>query len=297
MLNKITDFVYRMYRIIVRQMIKYSSNPRPASYPFITGDGFRALAQHIYDDLHPTIDPGMVKENDIVFVGDSRIKNFLKKINPDIKNKYVLITHNGDESVDEEAASMMSDNIIKWYGINVTTTHPKIIPIPLGLGNKHYYVTGIPSIFINTAKKNYKKNNKIFYGFITSTNPAEREPALAIIKRNKFAETVVKWLSFQKYMRLLATYKLVLSPPGSSVEGHRTWEALYVGVIPIVKSSVTMDYFKKLNMPLWVVKDWNEIDKIDEKAIEENFDKLTRTGSQEVLYMNYWKDKIMGHKD
>jgi hypothetical protein len=46
----------------------------------------------------------MVKENDIVFVGDSRIKNFLKKISPDIKNKYVLITHNGDESVDEEAA-------------------------------------------------------------------------------------------------------------------------------------------------------------------------------------------------
>lgn len=297
MQNKISDTLYKYYRILGRLTIKYSWNPRPASFPFISGDGFRSIANHIYDNFHPSININEIKENDIVFVGDSNIKKFLKNIHPLINNRYVLITHNGDEAVDEEAFKLADNKIIKWYGINVTINNPLIVPIPLGIGNKHYYVTGIPSIFKNIVKKEYKKENKIFYGFITSTNSEEREPALKSVEKNKYAETVVKWLNFPRYMKLLATYKFVLSPPGSSVEGHRNWEAIYANVIPIVKSSVTIDYFEKVEIPLWVIKDWKEVEDIDEELMETKYKEILNNCNKETIYIKYWIDKIRNTKD
>lgn len=297
MLSKFNNELYRLYRVCVRTIIRFSPDPRPASYPYISGDGFRKIAQHIYDGSSQSIDPINIKSGDIVFIGDSHIKKFLKKISPSIQNPYIIISHNGDESIDEEVINNMGGKIIKWYGINIIVNHPDIVPIPLGLGNKHYYVTGIPSIFRNIAKKNYHKVNRIFYGFTSSTNPTERGPALDVMKRNKFADTIVKWMNFPNYMRLLATYKFVASPPGSSVEGHRTWEALYVGVIPIVKSSVTMDYFKKLKIPLWVVDEWSELDSVSEKILEEKYKVIQENSSMDAMYMDYWIDKIKNVKD
>lgn len=296
MLNNFFSIVHRGYRIIGRTVIKYSLNPRPASYPYITGDGFRNFADHIYDNTSTPFNPSLVMDNDIVFVGDSNIKNFLKKVHPNIKHSYVLITHNGDEEIDEEAVSLIDENILRWYGINVTASHPKVTPLPLGIGNKHYYVTGIPSIFRNIAKKDYPKMNRIFYGFTTMNNPQEREPALAVMKRNKCADTLVKWVNFPNYMKLLATYKFVVSPPGSSVEGHRTWEALYVGVVPVVKSSVTIDYFEKIGLPIWAVKDWNELDNLREDDLENKFENIKKNSNYGPLYMNYWIDKIRNMK-
>lgn len=290
--NKLLDFVHKVYRIAARVVIKYSPNPRPTSSPYITGDGFRYIADHIYDNHHPYFDSKKVCSNDIVYVGDSRIKKFFKEFHEGIRKPYILITHNGDEAVDEESVSFIDDKILKWYGINVVVQHPRIVPIPLGIGNKHYYVTGIPSIFRSVAKKEYPKMSKIFYGFNTSTNPTEREPALLSMQSNKIADTINKWLNFPNYMKLLATYKFVVSPPGSSVEGHRTWEAMYVGVVPIVKSSITIDYFKKLKMPLLVIKDWRELNEVNEKKLEDIFWDITKNSNYEVIYMNYWINKI-----
>src|SRR6185503_11421758 len=101
-------------------------------------------------------------------------------------------------------------------------------------------VLGIPAIFNSVEQKNILKKPRIFYAFTTANNKIEREPALNALRRNIFSETITKWLNFYDYLHLLATYKFVASPPGSCVEGHRTWDALYIGVVPIVKSSRTI---------------------------------------------------------
>src|SRR5574340_1304950 len=105
-------------RVIRRSLIRYSKNPRPASYPYITGDGFRQMADHIYDNSSNNFDPALVKENDIVFIGDSNIKKFLRSFHSQIKNRYIAISHNGDEQIDEETVNFFDEKIIKWYGIN-----------------------------------------------------------------------------------------------------------------------------------------------------------------------------------
>lgn len=297
MVRKLPDILFRTYRIIGRILIKYSSNPRPSSYPYITGDGFRNFADHIYDDLQKDFDVNKVKYKDIIFVGDSNIKKFLSEIHPKIKSSYILVTHNGDEMVDEDAVKMMDDKILKWYGINILVSNPKVIPIPLGIENKHYYVLGIPYIFNRVIKKNVAKINRIFYGFTVVNNISERQQAMDVLKVNQLADTYKRWMNFFQYLPFLSTYKFVASPPGSCVEGHRTWDALYIGSIPIVKSSVTIDYFEKIGVPLWSVKNWHELDNLIEKDLADTFESIKKKCNSETIYMDYWIDKIKNIKD
>ena len=44
-------------------------------------------------------------------------------------------------------------------------------------------------------------------------------------------------------MSELSSYKFALSPEGNGIDCHRTWECLYLGVIPIVKKSVALSFF------------------------------------------------------
>ncbi len=293
----ISDFLFRLYRILGRKAIKYSNNPRPGSAEFVTGDGFRSLANHIYDKLTPDIDTEKVKERDIVFVGDSIIRKFLKEIHPLIKNNYILVTHNGDEAVDDSLFSLTNDKILKWYGINILVNNPKVIPIPLGIENKHWYHCGIPSIFNWVIKKNLPKVSKIFYGFTVGTNAKERAGALEVLKAHPLAETLPYWMNYPMYLKLLSTYKFTLSPPGSSVEGHRTWDALYIGTVPIVKESVTINYFKKIGVPLLSLSNWKELEKFDSQSLDRTFDEIHKNSKKETLYMSYWADKIRTLKD
>lgn len=291
------DALFRLNSRFHRFLISHSKDPRPSSYPYISGDTFRKLAKFVYDDNLKNVIPEEVKEGDIIFIGNSNTENFLKKVHPKIKNKYVIISHNGDAPVDDRTISKAEDKVIKWYGINVTTNNSRVIPIPLGIENKHYYVKGIPLIFNRIRKKSILKKNKIFYGFTPTTNLEERNPALDALQRNKYTETVKKWVNFKKYLNLLATYKFVASPPGSSVEGHRTWDALYIDIIPIVKSSITTEYFKKIGVPFWVLNNWHELDDVDGDALDKKFKEIRADLNKEVLFMDYWVDKIKNLKD
>jgi hypothetical protein len=294
-LTNTEDFLFRIYRIVGRKLIARSRNPRGASLPYITGDGFRALADHIFDDLTLTLSPTAIRPHDIVFVGDSLITQFLDTIHPYISGPYTLITHNGDAVVDQTVFERARDKVTKWYGINVTYSHPQIIPIPLGIENKHHFVCGIPAIFNWIRKQNTPKINKIFYGFTISTNPRERQAAFDVISKHPAAETLVVWRNFLTYITQLAQYKFVLSPPGSSTEGHRTWDTLYIGGVPIVKSSVTTDYFKSIGVPLLVMHDWTEMNELTEETMADAYTTIRNHSNLDTLTFDYWKNKIKLH--
>ena len=52
-----------------------------------------------------------------------------------IPNNVILITGNGDHHIDNDLASKMPSNVIKWYGTNNLTSNSKIISLPLGVEN------------------------------------------------------------------------------------------------------------------------------------------------------------------
>lgn len=155
---------FRFNRYLHRLIIAHSKNTRPSSYPYISGDSFRTIAQHVFDDFD-IITLENVKFGNIIFVDIHKIQEFFNEVHPQINVRYKLITHNGDIAISYELAKFVDDKIIFWYGQNVNIAHHKIKTIPIGLENLHYYNSGIISNIRKVQKRKTLKANKIFLVF------------------------------------------------------------------------------------------------------------------------------------
>jgi hypothetical protein len=287
----------------------------PSSYPFISGDGFRALARFRFD----TIDDieaftkrsdaeatRSKKSGDIVFVASPIIKEFFERAHPRVSEPYILITHNGDTNIDESFLKFIDDRIIRWFAQNVLAEHPKLTPIPIGLEDLHYYQNGIVSHFKSMrrrikmrpfkgrlpAENGRARKARIFYHFKVRTNSNERQPALDYFNRHPLAETMENKLSPRLYLKKLSSYMFTASPPGNGDDCHRTWEAMYLGVIPIVRRSTGTDYLKGLGLPMLVVDEWADLDGFDENKLKGIYEKTLRESRTEALYMDHWIREI-----
>jgi len=285
---------------------KITGDPRPSSYPFVSGDGFRALARLRFDSIKDveaaTRDAAFtVNTGDIIFVTSSIVADFFEGVHPIISNPYILITHNGDTNIGKDLLRFIDDKIIRWFAQNVLAEHPKLTPIPIGLENLHHYQNGIISFFRAAQKRLEKlrptnggsaRKARIFYNFKVRTNPKERQPAFDYLDRNRSAETVEDKLSPWLYLKKLSSYMFVASPPGNGADCHRTWEALYVGTVPIVKRSVGMDYFKGLGLPMLVIDEWEDLDAFDEEKLRAAYEETMNGARAQALSIDYWADRI-----
>ncbi len=193
---------------------------------------------------------------------------------------------------------LIDDRIIHWFAQNVLVSHPKLTPIPIGLENKRLVYAGIPWVFKRFAKKLNveQKANKILVSFSVATNPEERTVALnslvAAPITNGVAEKISGWPNQYEYAKLLSKYKFVASPPGNGDDCIRTWEAMYLCVIPIVKRSVSMEHFKDIGLPLWILDNWQELDSQNPNSLSGLYDSMMAKPDNRALYMDYWMDKI-----
>ena len=91
-------------------------------------------------------------------------------------------------------------------------------------------------------------------------------------------------------------YAFVVSPFGNGYDCHRTWEALVLGCIPIVKTSGIDNLYEDL--PVLIVQDWNDITEKLLMSVLTNFKKKHENNkfNYDKLTLNYWMDKINSHK-
>ena len=264
---------------------------RSGSYPYVTGDSFRHLADHVYDETG-IFDPALVKIGDIVFVGNPYMDKFFKEIHPKINNRYILIQHNGDLPVDEHVAKYIDDKIIKFYAQCVFIAHEKIIPIPIGIANKHHGIEISPELNVGALVKSSAKKPRIFYHFSIQTNPSERGPALEYFKSHSAMDTIEKFIPYRSYKKLLSSYCFTASPAGNALGSHRTWEALYLKTIPIVKRTVDAEYCASLGLPLWIVENWHELGKFSESELRIKYEEMMSSANFEAIFMDFWINKI-----
>lgn len=289
-INKIFGKAENKKNTLIRLVYK---KIRPSSYPYISGDSFRSLAQHVFDETNTAINPELVKQGQIVFVATHFAEEYFRTIHPKINHTYILITHNSDNPVDANLASHLDEKIIRWYAQNVEVILPKIIPIPIGLENLHHYNFGIPSLYNRQRKeKNIIKKNRIIYGFKIRNNPEERKDAFRIASQHKLADELTGCHNQNEYLKILRSYKFIISPPGNGLDTHRTWESLTVGTVPIVKDSPTMQAFKSLELPLWIVKNWDELLLVDENHLAQRYNELADKFNSKSIFMDYWKNRI-----
>jgi hypothetical protein len=256
-----------------------------------------------------------ISNEKIIYVKTDIIYTFSKIINH-IPNNFVLVTGDSDYTIPNDIFPNLQEfihfienkKIIKWYVQNSIYKHDKIINLPIGmdyhfLNNNDNFWWG-PKMKPTEQEKELiliKNNNKPFYEripliysnchFQTNTKYGEdRINALNIIPNDLLSlekERVNRKTTWNNQIR----YSFVLSPHGNGLDCHRTWEAIILGCIPIVKKSNIDSLYDDL--PVLIVNHWNEVTKellnntiISFKDKNFNFKKIT---------LEYWMDLIRKH--
>lgn len=92
-----------------------------------------------------------------------------------------------------------------------------------------------------------------------------------------------------RYYANLASHRFVLSPEGNGVDCYRTWEALYLGAIPIVMSSPATSAFADL--PILFTEDYSEL---SEDYLEQRWLELSRSGFEiERLLASRYRERFL----
>ncbi len=284
--------VFRFNRAIHRFLLRWLKQPRPGSTPYLSGDTFRQLADHIYDETGG-FQPESVMAGEIIFVKTDLLEKYFTDIHPLIQFPYKLISHNSDRNITKKELSYIDEKIIHWYGQNVTVSHPKLTPLPIGLENLHIYLNGIVDNFSYWRKKQTSgKKNLILFGFNVQTNPVERQAAITQLRQTGVAEEIISPLIPPAYVAHLNQYHFVASPTGNGLDCHRTWEALYLGVIPIVKRSVASEFFASLQLPIWLIDDWSEMTTLTEITLKKRYEEILARSKTDALFITYWEKLI-----
>jgi hypothetical protein len=227
--------------------------------------------------------------------GHGDLVNFVQHVLPLRNTPFDLITTDGDNSYPSHLSNygQLLDNphLQTWYTQNYDggggLEHSyRIQPIPIGLDL--HTLDGFPPE-LRSSQKVLEEMLQIRQASIEqgttirqpelwippmSISSSERGQALSmagqclqIVDGNSQGR-----LPPMELYKTFTQYRFGLSPPGNGVDCHRTWEMLFFGMIPIIHSSPMDVLYHKFDLPVVLVKDWNEL--CEERFLEKQWDRL-----------------------
>ncbi|MEX0849086.1 MAG: hypothetical protein WD055_02560 [Candidatus Dependentiae bacterium] len=270
------------------------SGKRMPSKPYISGDGFRAMSDHVFDETDKLLEASTVEYADIVFVKSDLLDVFFSTIHVKINNPYILISHNSDAAVPAGFIDFLGDEkVLHWFGQNPTIQdHSKFSAIPIGLANRYVHNAGNVSDFTTLFQLKSRNNQKtvlLGINFNPHTNLKARKDVFDYFDNKLFSSRLFA-SDHLEYLKKMLQAKFILSPPGNGFDCHRTWEALIVGVVPVVLSSPMDELFK--NMPVLIVDDWRVVDEDFLNESYEHIQKNMHALSTEKMTYDYWQQLL-----
>lgn len=253
-----------------------------------------------------------------IFCHPIAAKEFIHKFLRRIDFPFVLITSHYDSDMPTGALThyeisllLSCPHLVRWYTQNCVITHPKITGLAIGL-DYHTLANANPTTghlwgnrespldqdnMILQLRSNMKPNNERIlkcystcHMFIGRGHGQDRIDAMNQVPSSLLyleKERVPRETSWRNQMN----FSFVLSPHGNGLDCHRTWEALVLGCIPVVKTSPIDKLFTGL--PVLIVKSWTDVtEELLKKTVIE-FSELCQPGElHERLTLAYWNNKI-----
>ena len=262
-------------------------------------------------ELDPTV-YSKIQRGSTVYVCNSAFRTFRDHVLPTISAPFVLVSGDSDIAMpygaftEEEFQAFVSDpRISHWFCQNLMISHPKMTPMPIGLdyhtisrvGEVHPWGAGkLPldqeADLIKAMQEAPPLQERHIYCysnfhhavFSIGSRGDRKEVVEKVPKDIMFYDPVFTSRDIAWNHQSFFTY--VLSPRGGGYDCHRTWEALCLGCIPIVKSSGLDPLFQGL--PVLIVKDWSELSRpvIQDALVQFALHDF----SKEKLLLSYWTD-------
>ncbi len=279
---------------------------------FISSKGFINNADH-YDKFQLSgsssllINIKKIQEGDSIYVCSDALEFFADML-PKINQRFILFSGDSTLPVNRDnfpkAVSNIPNNkyLINWFAQNLDFDHKIVKPLPLGMD----YHTGFenPEFFKGQQLLPLQQEKKLIDVSANADFLSKRK--LKIYSnwhflsdrgdRNECFEQIDKRICYFEPSRIerFKSYKnqtefaFVSSPFGSGYDCHRTYEAILLGSLPIIKESGISKLFK--NLPVCIVKDWREV---NEEFLRNNMQYfLEKTFDYSHLFNNYWLANI-----
>lgn len=285
-----------------RRMVKRLHRERPSSFPFISADTFRSLADTV-------IEAGAVlcrhqhNFRSTVFVDmsefhgaearfqDSRSLVLLERELSSGQPRPVVIMHNGDKL----PAPALMDQIIgrshHVFASNLLQETRTSTALPVGLENIYRNQNGLLEDFVRFRDDSDMTNRPrlVFSVFNTATNRPVREPLAEELRSSRFGWHPTR-INRSQYRLLLLETMLILSPPGNGMDCHRTWEALYLGAVPVVLEGCLASSLLE-DLPIIAVNSFAEFLELGDAELRETYRSTARRPTERA-FMPYWVDRI-----
>ena len=262
----------------------------------------------------PAIDPELFWEfpaGVVVYVYTQSIPDFVQHYLPRMRYQFVFVSGADDLSVsyatipDEVEALLGHPLVTHWFAQNLEVTHSKLTAMPIGMD--YHVLAG-----------NHRRPWRPFQSPLRQERELLRVRAAAPAVAQRSCTAYSNWhfflqrgdrqecfdkvdhsstffeptfVSRRESWTNNASHLFTISPLGNGLDCHRTWEALLLGTIPIVRTSPLDSLYDGL--PVCIVQDWAEVDFPFLQRQRERF--LAQTFDYAKVYTKYWSALIRGH--
>lgn len=203
-----------------------------------------------------------------IYVCADAIPRFAREFLPQLDTSFVLVSGDSDvlgASQPESAEILEHPHLVMWYAQNPVQQHPKLRVLPIGLD---YHTVaekpGLWELLPLTALEQEHKLRSVHTGrrllaayanFIGDRG--DRRECLEQVDPAAVCREPTRLPRFATWQRQ-AQFAFTLSPSGLSPDCHRTWEAIALGSVPIVKRTwQTAALFHDL--PVIQVDSWAQV--------------------------------------
>ena len=213
-----------------------------------------------------------------VYVCTDALAVFALEALPRIEQPFVLVTGDSDRPVDDallrdpHVERILGSSLLRgWHAQNLWVERPGICPLPIGLD---YHTMWERPGFWGLGSLSPLAQERQLFGLVAGGRPFEKRYVAAYCNwhfqvergdRRECLEGVEKAACFfepspvprKTTWERQAEMMFVLSPAGAGMDCHRTWEALALGCVPIVRDGPLRRVLEGL--PCVFVNDWREV--------------------------------------
>lgn len=268
--------------------------------------------------FHPEYYQG-IKDGDSVYVISKSLGRFFEQVMPRLREEKIsitLVTGASVRGVPNEVSQQhnleylklieQDNTIIKWYTQNydLDKPHEKIAPIPLGLDYHTLFKKPFwwgPKMYPTDQEKQlqqirqhsppfelrHNKSYSFFHFNLFDRHGQDRQDAITALKGLDDHDFATRRMTRKKTWQICSQYKYIISPHGNGLDCHRTYEAIALGCIPVVRSSTLDSLYAGL--PIIIFENWADctIKNLNSKALELKSHALNK------MTLTFWNNTLM----
>jgi len=282
---------------------------------FLTRKFLRDISDYDIDEDHNRllrdIRTGNIRENALVASQPEtidKLPGYLKGITKDIN--LLLMSHNthgSDKSfkrtdvIDHPyVRNIFSEN---WYDVK----DPKVTQIPIGISYKDIYQRSLQDDLVSISSSmphNRDKPLRVLCNAHKNTyaKPAsgyrdDRKVMMSLLKDSHIIDFCEDEHDFSED-KLRRTWKkhkgyaFELSPSGNGLDCHRTYEAIILNTIPIVRTNTLDRIYIDHDLPVVIVDEWSEVTPGNLKIWHDKYKSYFTKTTMDKMKSDYWIEYI-----